>query len=112
MTRIEPSTAEPACEPEAPTAPAVRTALLSTRRLATLFPEPALDPSGQPTTTRLDRASARFRHAWRLTWARLLFRLRWVEPTKQALVRLRLRIRLALLRIRHRRKLKRGSKLL
>ncbi len=105
MIHVEPIAAEPTREPAAPPVPAVRTALLSTRRLAALFPEPALDPAGHPTSTRLDRWSARLRHGLRLSWARFLFRLRWVHPTRQALVSLRLRLRLAFVRLRHRRKL-------
>ena len=106
MTRVEPIAAEPSCEIASPTPTAVRTALLSTRRLAALFPEPALDPAGQSTSTRFDRWSARLRHGLRLSRARVLFRLRWVHPARQALVSLRLRLRLALLRWRHRRKLR------
>lgn len=105
MIQARPDVETAAIEPSARIVPEVRTALLSTRRLAALFPEPILGPQGRPTSTRLERGLARLRHARRLGWARLQFRLRWIETVRQALVRVRLQLRLRLLRLRHRRTL-------
>lgn len=107
MSRVEPIAREPAPGPEAGTspAPAVRTALVSTRRLARLFPSPALDASGRPTTTRIGRLSARARHGLRLLWVRAQFHFHWAWPDRRSLVQFRMRLRLAMLRLRHRRTL-------
>jgi hypothetical protein len=87
--------------------PAVRSALVSTRRLALLFPSPELDGSGRPLSSAVDRLAARLRHRCRLATCRLWFLGRRLEPIRAAWVALRLRLRLALMRLRHGRSLRR-----
>jgi hypothetical protein len=110
MTEVVSHAAEtgiaPASEQTPVPPPVVRTALLSTRRLAALFPEPALDSDGRPESSGLDRASAALRRRARLLWTRALFRLGRVVPTRQGLVQLRMKLRLTLLRLRHARRLR------
>lgn len=109
MTEVVPQAAETglarASEPNPAPVP-VRTALLSTRRLASLFPEPTLDSDGRPESSDLDRAVASLRRRARLLWARAVFRLGWIEAARRGLVQLRMRLRLALLRLRHARRLR------
>lgn len=94
--------------PDAAPAVPIRTALVSTRRLAQLFPTPGLDATGLPEATRLGRGGIALRRLLRLTWARLRFRL-WRHGPLPGLVLLaesRMRVRLALLKIRHRKRLR------
>jgi hypothetical protein len=89
-------------DPRTPTVgPPVRTAMVSTRRLALLFPSPELDRRGELRSTRLDRLAAGLRRRRRLLACRLWFFGRRLEPLRVKLVTARLRLRLALIRLRH-----------
>lgn len=84
----------------------VRTALLSTRRLAALFPEPTLDSEGRSESSGLDCAVASLQRRARLFWTRTVFRFGWVPSARRGLVQLRMKLRLTLLRLRHARRLR------
>lgn len=101
-------------EPEPSASAKVRTALVSTRRLALLFPEPELGRGGQPDSSWFDRLAAGLRHRRRLAATRLWFRFQRLDALKMALRSGRMRLRLMLMRLRHGRllaKRNRASKL-
>ncbi len=90
------------------TTPEIRTAMVSTRRLAIVCPTPALDAQGRPEASRLDHQRARLSHLMRLWGARLSFRHRRLAQFAPRLVEMRMSVRLAVMKYRVKRRLKKS----
>ncbi len=90
---------------------AIRSAMISTRRLAIVCPSPALDGRGQPESSWIDRLWTRTRYRMRLRGVRLVFRYPALGQIVPRLVELRMNLRLRWLKLRVRRHLKRASQL-
>ncbi len=105
MIDTEPTTSDSKADGSTP-APQPRTSLVSSRRLAQLFPPATTsEPSGPLPWLR--RLEIWFRVRLRLLWARAHFRARGLLALRPTLVQWRMRLRLALLRWKHRHRLRR-----